>query len=551
MRRFYTLLIVFVWVLCAFAQKREVRAVWVATIGGIDWPRSYAQSPASAEKQKKDLVDMLDKLQAAGINTVLFQTRVRATTVYPSRHEPWDGCITGTPGKAPCYDPLRFAIEECHKRGMELHAWLVTIPVGKWNGLGCKTLRKRYPSLVKRIGAEGYMNPENPRTASYLAAMSQEIVRQYDVDGIHLDYIRYPEQWRVRGSADRARGHITAIVRAIHQAVKSEKPWVKMSCSPIGKFADLSRYKSGGWNAYARVFQDARAWLKEGLMDELYPMMYFRGDQFYPFAIDWQEQSQGRMVAPGLGIYFLHPSEGKWRIEDITREMYHLRYLGQGYAFFRAKFFIDNTQGIYDFTSKVFNSGLSLVPAMTWQDSIPPASPKDLSVTRASDATIVSWQPADAASADSASPLYTYYNVYASRQYPVDIEDAAHLIAIRRRGNSLRLNHAPEGFFYAVTAMDRYGNESEPLQMAAPPSFTMPQGFLECDGKQLSLPPRDKALDADMLFVETLQGRAVAKFPYRGEKADVTNLPNGVYQLRAVDDKGVTHRLGFFAVRRD
>lgn len=551
MRRFYTLLIVFVWVLCAFAQKREVRAVWVATIGGIDWPRSYAQSPASAEKQKKDLVDMLDKLQAAGINTVLFQTRVRATTVYPSRHEPWDGCITGTPGKAPCYDPLRFAIEECHKRGMELHAWLVTIPVGKWNGLGCKTLRKRYPSLVKRIGTEGYMNPENLRTASYLAAMSQEIVRQYDVDGIHLDYIRYPEQWRVRGSADRARGYITAIVRAIHQAVKSEKPWVKMSCSPIGKFADLSRYKSGGWNAYARVFQDARAWLKEGLMDELYPMMYFRGDQFYPFAIDWQEQSQGRVVAPGLGIYFLYPSEGKWRIEDITREMYHLRYLGQGYAFFRAKFFIDNTQGIYDFTSKVFNSGLSLVPAMTWQDSIPPASPKDLSVTRASDATVVSWQPADAASADSASPLYTYYNVYASRQYPVDIEDAAHLIAIRRRGNSLRLNHAPEGFFYAVTAMDRYGNESEPLQMAVSPSFTMPGDFLECDGKQLSLPPRDKALDADMLFVETLQGRAVAKFPYRGEKADVTNLPNGVYQLRAVDDKGVTHRLGFFAVRKD
>lgn len=551
MRRFYTLLIVFVWVLCAFAQKREVRAVWVATIGGIDWPRSYAQSPASAEKQKKDLVDMLDKLQAAGINTVLFQTRVRATTVYPSRHEPWDGCITGTPGKAPCYDPLRFAIEECHKRGMELHAWLVTIPVGKWNGLGCKTLRKRYPSLVKRIGAEGYMNPENPRTASYLAAMSQEIVRQYDVDGIHLDYIRYPEQWRVRGSADRARGYITAIVRVIHQAVKSEKPWVKMSCSPIGKFADLSRYKSGGWNAYARVFQDARAWLKEGLMDELYPMMYFRGDQFYPFAIDWQEQSQGRVVAPGLGIYFLYPSEGKWRIEDITREMYHLRYLGQGYAFFRAKFFIDNTQGIYDFTSKVFNSGLSLVPAMTWQDSIPPASPKDLSVTRASDATVVSWQPADAASADSTSPLYTYYNVYASRQYPVDIEDAAHLIAIRRRGNSLRLNHAPEGFFYAVTAMDRYGNESEPLQMAVSPSFTMPGDFLECDGKQLSLPPRDKALDADMLFVETLQGRAVAKFPYRGEKADVSNLPNGVYQLRAVDDKGVTHRLGFFAVRKD
>lgn len=106
-----------------------------------------------------------------------------------------------------------------------------------------------------------------------------------------------------------------------------------MSCSPVGKYDDLSRYRSFGWNAYTKVCQDAQGWLKSGLMDELFPMMYFKNEHFYPFAIDWQEQSHGKIVVPGLGIYFLDPKEGKWNINDVTAEMYHIRNLGMGYAF--------------------------------------------------------------------------------------------------------------------------------------------------------------------------------------------------------------------------
>ena len=127
-----------------YPPKHEVRAVWLTTIGGIDWPRSYAQSAYSAEKQKQELVEILNRLQKAHINTVLIQTRVRGTMIYPSAYEPWDGCLSGFPGKGPGYDALKFAIEECHKRGMECHAWVVTIPVGKWNALGCKSLRSRF-----------------------------------------------------------------------------------------------------------------------------------------------------------------------------------------------------------------------------------------------------------------------------------------------------------------------------------------------------------------------------------------------------------------------
>ena len=291
MRHLYILfLLLFVSVQTQAQPKHEVRAVWLTTIGGIDWPHSYAQSDASIEKQKNELRRILDRLQLANINTVLLQTRIRGTVIYPSAYEPWDGCLSGVPGKSPGYDALQFAIDECHRRGMELHAWIVTIPVGKWNAYGCRRLRQKMPHDIKKIGADGYMNPENRQTASYLADLCAEVTRNYDIDGIHLDYIRYPETWTLKVSRDRGRSHITDIVKAISRRVKTLKPWVKMSCSPVGKHDDLSRYWSRGWNAYTTVCQDAQGWLRDGLMDELFPMMYFRDNNFYPFALDWKEQ---------------------------------------------------------------------------------------------------------------------------------------------------------------------------------------------------------------------------------------------------------------------
>ena len=170
--------------------KHEVRAVWLTTIGGLDWPHSYAQSARSIEKQKAELVDLLNRLHRANINTVLLQTRIRGTVIYPSVFEPWDGCCSGVPGKSPGYDPLQFAIEECHKRGMELHAWVVTIPLGKWSALGCKSIRKKHPKMVVKTGADGFLNPAHAETAKYIAGICREITCNYDIDGIHLDYIR-------------------------------------------------------------------------------------------------------------------------------------------------------------------------------------------------------------------------------------------------------------------------------------------------------------------------------------------------------------------------
>ncbi len=566
MRKIYIFLILLGSVLAAKAQsivfnnqapKHEVRAVWLTTIGGIDWPHSYSQSPFSAKKQQRELCQILDRLQQLKINTILIQTRIRGTMIYPSEYEPWDGCLSGFPGKTPGYDALQFAIDECHKRGMELHAWVVTIPVGRWEALGCKSLRQKFPGLIRKIGTDGFMNPEDPRTGNYLANICREITRNYNVDGIHLDYIRYPETWSIKVSRDQGRRYITSIVEKIHDAVKSQKPWVKMSCSPVGKYDDLSRYWSHGWNANTTVCQDAQGWLKSGLMDELFPMMYFRGEQFYPFAIDWKEQSNGKIVVPGLGIYFLDPKEGKWKIDDVTPEMQHTRNLNMGYAFFRNKFLLDNKQGILDFTDQ-FNPYPSLVPAMDWVSKKKPQQPTHLSIGNKGGYVSLTWDnPTSYEDGSSIPTPYIYNNVYASREYPVDVNDARNLIAPRHIGNNLLMKpeDSERPLYFAITSMDGYGNESKPLQEnECDNSIYRPaQGaarWLHCDGEYIYLPEIAKSLDSDVYLVETLQEGIVMQGTASDNKLHINRLEDGTYRLVNVNKKGIKHTIGTFSKKK-
>lgn len=561
MRYLYIIFILFHLAVASYGQsfyavnpnpKYEVRAVWLTTIGGIDWPHSYAQSERSAEKQKEELRAILDRLQKANINTVLLQTRIRATTIYPSQYEPWDGCLSGFPGKSPGYDALQFAIDECHKRGMEVHAWVVTIPVGKWNSYGCRQLRKRFPRLIKRIDQDGYMDPEATQTGCYLAEMCREIVQRYDVDGIHLDYIRYPETWKFRIGKDQARGNITRIVEKIHQAVKKEKPWVKMSCSPIGKFDDLSRYWSHGWNAYTKVAQDAQAWLKDGLMDELFPMMYFRGDQFFPFAIDWKEHSYGKIIAPGLGIYFLDPKEGKWNISDITSELYHLRNIGEGHAFFRNKFLLDNHQGVYDFVTAHFNRYPALVPPMTWESNKRPQQPVTLRIEENEGTTTLRWD--NSLQYEDGTAIKTpsiYNNVYASKEYPVDVHDARNLILTRttRRQLTTRTGNTPT--YYAVTTTDGFGNESRAKQLnqTAVVKTTTRYGKacrLTTTGESIILPSSIHETDCQYIIVKNMQEQAVYITKPQNREINIKKIKDGIYTLNCMNYKNIEHTLGTF-----
>ena len=525
------------------SPKHEVRAVWLTTIGGLDWPHTYARSSKTIAKQQKELTDILDTLKVLGFNTILFQTRIRATVIYPSRIESWDGCCSGNPGVSPGYDPLAFAVEECHKRGMEIHAWVVAIPVGKWAGYGCSRLRKKYPGMVKRDGVDGYMDPAHPMSASYIASICGEITANYDIDGIHLDYIRYPETWKRNISAHQARQNITNVVAKVHDEVKSIKSRVKISCSPIGKRTDLTRYSSRGWSAYNKGYQDVETWMRLGYMDQIYPMMYFKGNQFYPFALDWKEKSHGKTVVPGLGIYFLSDKEGSWQQEEIVRQINFLRNSGMGYALFRTRFLLDNTKDIKNVIRNTFNLYPSLnIPSAANTTLLP--SPTDLKISRKGSSTILSWTNANDKQQD-----YTY-NIYASTTSRVDVSNAANLVCTNYYGTSITIG-TKQDFCYAVTTTDRYGNESLPLQqIKAANSMASNNVFIKNNGKTAFLPEKPATLDADMLIIKSLQGNVLRTITYDTKAINIQSLPNGIYTLHSLNRKGITHRLGFLRVKR-
>ena len=466
------------------APKYEVRAAWITAVYGLDWPRTKATTPASIQKQKEELVEILDKLKEANFNTVLFQARTRGDVLYKSDIEPYNSILTGKSGKDPGYDPLAFAVEECHKRGMECHAWMVTIPLGGRKhvaSLGKQSVTRRQPKICVPYKREYFLNPGNPKTKEYLMSLVKEVVERYDVDGVHFDYLRYPERaFRFPDSYDYRkygngrsldqwrRDNITEILRYIYKSVKQLKPWVKVSTCPVGKYRDTSRYSSKGWNAFHVVHQDVQGWLGEGIQDQIYPMMYFRGNAFYPFALDWQEQSNGRHVVPGLGVYFLHPSEGDWSLDEIQRQINFIRnHHLAGEAHYRVKFVTDNTQNLYDILQNDFYAYPALQPPMTWADSIAPSAPSELKAEQISEGyTRLHWK----ASTDNDKQNTPTYVVYASDELPVDTQNPANIVATGIR--ETEYIYAPilpwtTRRHFVVTAIDRYGNESEPSAPAS------------------------------------------------------------------------------------
>lgn len=559
-------------------RKQEIRAVWLATIKGLDWPKTLATSPSQISKQKQELVDILDCLQAANVNVVLFQTRVRGNLFYPSSIETWCESLTGEGGKSPGYDPLAFAIEECHKRGMELHAWMVTIPLGSdkvQKDLGKSSIVKRNPRICKRFNGNWYLNPGHPETSQYLSRLVRDLLSRYDVDGVHLDYIRYPDRprrfpdWneykkygKGRTLQQWRRDNITEIVRVLYKEVKSLKPWVKVSSAPLGKYRDTKRYLSYGWNAYHTVYQEAQSWMQEGIQDMIFPMLYYRDLHFYPFVLDWLENAYGRWVVPGLGIYFLHPSEGDWTLDEVERQLNFIRMNGgYGEACFRARFLTENNQGLLDRIKEAYYPTKALLPPMTWIDSVPPSSPEKEAMVKDGNSVRLTWSGVTEENAGG-----IYYNVYKSKTYPVDMNSPENLLAARLMDTLYvdTLCYPTDSLcFYAVTAMDRCGNESLPLEMNkpdAPQSGQLLSKRYVWDGEQLTIVQHNSPTVGEKFFPNRLEiieevvtipaefngsklrltdlsGRKVAILNF-ARKLRIRNLPQGCYRIQMLDFDG-------------
>ncbi len=455
--------------------KREIRGVWLTTIYGLDWPDRPAQTERERQEQQQQICSILDRLQDANFNTVFLQVRLRGDVIWRSAIEPASKVFSGRYGTMPGYDPLAFVVEECHKRGLECHAWFVTFPVGTMETVreqGRLSVVKRHPELCKRHNGEWYLDPGVPATADYLLSLIKELVNGYDIDGIHFDYIRYPEQadkfpdkasFRKYGHRislnEWRRENINRMMARFYDWVKSAKPWVQVSSSPLGKYSRIPRMPNAGWTAYESVHQDPERWMRQGKQDLVVPMMYYLQDNFFPFVDNWVENSHGRLIVPGLGAYRMLKEEADWELNDLTDQIDYSRYFGgAGVVFFRCAQIVDNTKGIYDELKTHYYRYPALLPPLNWLNPVAPEAPKEIEVILSGNELKLSWN----------KPAVTdevTYTVYYSQTDTIDYTLAKHVLITGVRDTSVFLPvdvKKEQGFLFSVSASTRYHVESIP-----------------------------------------------------------------------------------------
>jgi uncharacterized lipoprotein YddW (UPF0748 family) len=363
------------------SPKREVRAVWITTVLGLDWPKSFDRL-----EQERSLRRMVASLRAANFNTIFFQVRSRADAMYHSQYEPWSQQLTGALGEDPGWDPLAMIIQEAHARNIEVHAWFNTFLAR--SGAVSMT-RQRRDWLRQASGGEWWFDPGVPAVRHYILNIAMDLVRHYDVDGIQFDFARYParsfpddETYRRYGNRrpkdDWRRDNISAFIEAFHDSVSVVKPRLKIGATPLGIYTDIVGAK--GLEGYSDVFQDSRRWLREGWVDYLVPQIYWPlgtsndNPDFAVLSRDWLRNAEGRHVYVGIGAY--KPEV----LSQVTALIDTARLLGaSGVSFFR----YENIMKTLTVENRFRR--LALIPPMMWKDPVPPNPPRDVHVSNLAD----------------------------------------------------------------------------------------------------------------------------------------------------------------------
>jgi uncharacterized lipoprotein YddW (UPF0748 family) len=330
----------------AQGSTSEFRGAWVATVYNLDWP-SKAGLPA--ETQKAELLALLDRAAELHLNAILLQVRPASDALYNSSEEPWSQFLSGTAGVSPGYDPLAFAIEEAHKRRLELHAWVnpFRAAVRASDRLPPNHVARKHPEWVRRFGNQLWVDPGEPAARKYVIGVITDLVRHYQIDGLHLDDYFYPYPlrpgestfpddvtWQRYGHdsglsrADWRRENINDFVRTMYRTVKALRPHVRVGISPFGIWRPgVPPTIRAGLDAYAQLFADSRKWLAEGWVDYLAPQLYWGiepPEQSFPVLLAWwRAQSRDRTVWPGIATERIGtkcPASEIIRQIELTRE---------------------------------------------------------------------------------------------------------------------------------------------------------------------------------------------------------------------------------------
>lgn len=333
------------------AVNREFRAAWIATVANINWP---SKNNLSTQQQKDEAIKILDLLEQANFNAVIFQARPSADALYKSDLEPWSYFLTGEIGKAPSpyYDPLEFWIDEAHKRGMELHVWLNPYRAHHTSGgpITSNSMVKKMPEqIIKLKNGMYWMDPSAEETQDQASKVIKDLVKRYDVDAIHIDDYFYPyreynggkdfpdnKTWNLYqqsggnfSRADWRRGNVNKFIKRIHDEIKAEKSYVQFGISPFGIWKPGFPAGIKGSSQYDELYADAKLWLNEGWVDYFAPQLYWKNDgpQSFPALLKWweSENTKKRHLYPGLNTVGMRdvadrPTEIVNQIE-FTREI--------------------------------------------------------------------------------------------------------------------------------------------------------------------------------------------------------------------------------------
>jgi uncharacterized lipoprotein YddW (UPF0748 family) len=385
---------------------REARGVWVASVANVDWP---SRPGLSGAQQQSELLAILDRAVQWRLNIVVLQVRPSCDALYASSLEPWSEFLTGHMGQAPepYYDPLRFAVEEAHRRGLELHAWFNPFRLRVANaksGVASNYLGRLHPEFVRHYGPQVWLDPGLPAVQEHTRRVILDVVRRYDIDGVHLDdyFYPYPEKnasgehlefpdepsWHAylsRGGklsrADWRRQNIDGFVERLYRDIKAEKRWVKMGISPFGIWRPgYPRQVKKGLDAYESLYADSRKWLAQGWLDYFVPQLYWAAagpERSYPALLDWWtgQNAKGRQIWAGNDATKVGTA---WPAEEIVNQVRLTRRQrgATGNVFWNASSLMRNTDAVADLLGRLVYSQPALVPASGWLDDAQPGKPR-------------------------------------------------------------------------------------------------------------------------------------------------------------------------------
>ena len=373
---------------------REFRGAWIATVYNIDWP---SRPGLPVARQKQEMLELLDHAAELHLNAVILQVRSVCDALYSSPYEPWSYYLTGTMGRPPepFYDPLQFAIEEAHKRGLELHAWFnpFRAQVSDNNETSPRHVCRQNPGWIRTYSTLKWLDPGEPEVRAYVRKIILDVVQRYDIDGVHLDDYFYPYPVSTRSGSKRTfpddktwnkygttsgtgrsewrQGNVNSFVQDLYVSIKAAKPWVKFGISPFGIWKPgLPEHTMAFIDAREDIHADSRLWLQKGWVDYFSPQLYWKIDspeQSFTLLLNWWKKQNilGRNLWPGLATDRIGSDRPA---QEILNEIRLTRGAGEnsGHIFWSIRELAHNRRSVSDLLKKQLFQSDVLIPAYPW-----------------------------------------------------------------------------------------------------------------------------------------------------------------------------------------